>query len=244
MKISSFYPICLLAATTLFITSCTPDETEPTVKEYGKVMLVHTAAGVPATDLYIDGAKKNTDSIQYKSTSGYKEVEAGALNHQIITRFSKTNSRIDSVGLKVNKDVGYSYYLYVDNDANKSTRIFASTESLALPAAGKAKVRLLHLIPDIPGNIAVDVEAVAPGGIASNRNDFTNVSFKSIKDFVEIAKGTYDFKIKQTGTTSILLTIPNVTITEGKIYTLVAHGFATKLNTAPDGPAVTVVANN
>ncbi len=244
MKIISFLTATFCAISALLITSCNPDEPAPTVKVYGKVMLIHAAAGAPAIDLFIDGIKKNTDPIAYKNNSSYKDVEAGALNHQIISKYSSTGAKLDSVGLKVNKDIGYSYYTYIDNDANKTVRVFTSTDNLAATTAGKAKVRLVHLMPDIPGNIAIDVEAVAPGGIASSRNDFTNVTFKTIKDFVEIAKGTYDIKIKQTGTTNIVLTIPNVVLTEGKIYTFIAHGFATKLNTDPSGPTVTVINNN
>lgn len=244
IKISKLITTLLFIVSALFMSSCEPDTPEPTVKEYGKVMLVHAAAGVSTLDLFIDGVKKNTAPIAYKSNSTYQQVEAGALNHQIMSKYSATGAKLDSVGLRVNKDVGYSYYSYVDNDANKTVRVFASTENLAAPAAGKSKVRLVHLIPDVPANIAIDVEAVTPGSIPSSRNDFTNVTFKSLKDFVEITKGTYDIKIKQTGTTNVLLTIENVTLTEGKIYTFVAHGFATKLNTDPAGPTVTVVANN
>ena len=228
----------------LFITSCKPDKIDETLKVYGKVMLVHAAPGVPAFDLLIGGIKKNTDSIVYTKNSPYYDIEVTTSNYVITTKYSKAGTRLDSVGVKAIKNTGFSYFTYIDNDLAKSVRVLASTDNLTLPAAGKAKVRFVNLIPDIPNNVAVDVEAVVPGGLPSSRNDFTNVAFKSIKDFVEINKGTYDFKIKQTGTTNVILTIANVTLTEGKLNTFVANGFAAKLNTDALGPKVTVINNN
>ena len=228
----------------LFITSCKPDKIDETLKVYGKVMLVHAAPGVPAFDLLIGGVKKNTDSIVYTKNSAYYDIEVSTSNYVITTKYSKAGTRLDSAGVKAIKNTGFSYFTYIDNDAAKSVRVLASTDNLTLPAAGKAKVRFVNLIPDIPNNVAVDVEAVAPGAVPTPRNDFTNVSFKTIKDFVEITKGTYDFKIKQTGTTNVILTVRDVVITEGKLNTFVANGFAAKLNTDPLGPRVTVVNNN
>ena len=234
----------LLISSILFITSCKPDKIDETLKVYGKVMLVHTAPGAPAVDLLIGGVKKNTDSIVYTKNSAYYDIEVSTSNYVITTKYSKSGTRLDSAGVKAIKNTGFSYFTYIDNDAAKSVRVLASTDNLNLPAAGKAKVRFVNLIPDIPNNVAVDVEAVAPGTIPTPRNDFTNVSFKTIKDFVEINKGTYDFKIKQTGTTNVILTVRDVVITEGKLNTFVANGFAAKLNTDPLGLKVTVVSNN
>jgi hypothetical protein len=47
-----------------------------------------------------------------------------------------------------------------------------------------------------------------------------------------------------TGTTSLLLTVPNVEFLEGKIYTLVAHGLAAKVNTDPLAAKVATINNN
>ncbi len=233
----------LLATAGFFITSCNPDDTTPTVKEYGKVMLMHGAPSAPAVDIYVDGTKSNTAALSYTQNSGYFQVEAGATARKIVTK-TVTGATVDSVNIKINKDVGYSYFAYIDNDAPKTARVLAATDNLAAPTAGKGKVRLVHLISYLPAGIAIYVEAEAPGAVSTPRNDFTNVKFKDIKDFIEIAKGTYDLKIKQTGTTSVILTVPSVTITDGKIYTLIANGFAAKLNTDPQGPKVTTILNN
>ncbi len=233
----------LLATAGLFITSCNPDDKTPTVKEYGKVMLVHAAPSAPAVDILVDGSKSISASLSYTQNSGYFQVEAGTTKRKIVTK-TVTGATVDSVNIEIKKDGGYSYFAYIDNDVPKTARVLAATDNLAAPTAGKAKVRLIHLISDIPSNIPIDVEAVTPGAVSTARNDFTNVKFKDVKDFIEIAKGTYDLKIKQTGTTTVILTVPSVTITEAKIYTLIANGFATKSATDPQGPKVTTILNN
>jgi Domain of unknown function (DUF4397) len=235
--------VSLFTSSLLFITSCTPDPEPVVAKEYGKIMLFHGAVGAAAVDLYVDGAKTNATSLAYGSNSPYAQIEAGTISHKILTK-TVTGATIDSTSLKANKDVGYSYYAYKDIDAASTVRVLATTDALTLPAAGKGKIRLVHLIADIPLNGGVDVEAVAPAGLATSRNDFTNVKFKESRDFVEVAKGTYDLKIKLTGTTNLLLTVPNVVVTEGKITTLVAHGLSAKINTDPQAAKVTVIANN
>lgn len=235
--------MAFLVAATLLITSCNPDEATPTVKEYGKMLLFHGAPGAANLDIYVDGTKGNSTTVAYTNNSGYFNVEAGTTTHKILFK-TASGTTVDSSSIKVNKDVGYSYYAYVDNDAAKTTRVLASTDNFAAPTAGKAKIRLVHLISDITNNIGVDVEAVTPGGVASSRNDFTNVKFKDVKDFIEIAKGTYDLKVKLTGTTNLILTVPNVSLTDGKIYTLVANGLSAKLVTDAQGPKITTINNN
>ncbi len=243
IRLKHFF-FALIAISALSMSSCVADDpVAPVVKEYGKAMLFHGAPTAAAVDLFLNATKQTATSLTYGLNSGYVQVEAGTTAQKFVTK-TATGASIDSLSLKVNKDVGYSFFAYLDNDASKTVRILAATDALTAPAVTKAKVRLIHLISDIPGGVAVDIEAVAPGGVATSRNDFTAVKFKDAKDFVEIAKGKYDIKVKVTGTTNLLLTVPNVDFVEGKIYTLVAHGLAAKVNTDPLAAKVTPINNN
>ena len=229
-----------LTTIAIISTSCNPDDPTPTTKEYGKMMFTHVASGAAAVNLSVNGTKITTNALAYGDTLGYRQVEAGTKVNKIVV--SKTTGiGVDSVNLQTTKDKAISYYLYIDNDKDKSSRILTSTDDLTSPAANKAKVRFINLISDVPNNIALDLEAVAPGTQnASARNDVTNTKFKEIKDFVEINKGTYDFKIKQTGTTIVLFTATNVSLSAGKIYTFVTNGF----NQTANSQKLTVISNN
>ena len=232
----------LTAVAVLFFTSCTPDTTTPTVvKEYGKIQVFHAAVDAPAIDFQVDGKKINLDSLVYSKGTAYYETELTAgkkTNFKVLA--AKTGQSISLDSLQLNsKDVGYSVFVYQDKDASKTIRTLYGPDNLLAPPAGKAKVRLVHLIPD--ANVNIDVEAVAPGTLATVNSQFPNVVFPSLMNYVELAKGTYDFKVKISGTTNVLFTVPNVTFEEGKIYSFVARGLVQQV--APRGVAVSIITN-
>ena len=243
MKTAKFLTtFLLLTLVTLFISSCEGDPAEPAVTEYGKVLLFHGAPSGAGIDLYIDGVKVTTNTLGYGQPSAYVQATAGTTAHKILMK-DITGKTLDSASLQLNKDVGYSYYTYKDTDG--TIRVKTTTDALTAPAAGKAKVRVVHLIPDVTNNVALDIQSVAVGGVATQANDFTQVKFKESKDFIELPKGTFDLKIKEYGTTNLIINNPiQITLAEGKIYTLVLHGLSAKLNTDPLYTKVSVITNN
>ncbi|MDZ7880752.1 MAG: DUF4397 domain-containing protein [Saprospiraceae bacterium] len=232
------------AASTLFLTSCVkdPEVIVPVVKDYAKVMLFHGATDASAVNLQINGVTKNSDSLKYGSATAYNQVELTAGKKTVVGAFSaKSSAKIATDSLLMNKDIGYSYFVYQENDAAKTVSMFKSVDDLALPVAGKGRVRLVHLIPDL--QVAVDVELVAPGGLATTNSQFKNVKFKDLSNFLDVAAGSYEVKVKLTGTTQLLLSAPiSITIADGKLYTVIARGYANAI--APRGGTLTVINNN
>ncbi len=244
MKLLLTKLILPFTAATLIFTACKPEDTTPTVvKETGKIQFYHAAVDAPAFDFQVDSKKVNTDSIVYSKGTAYFNAEFTAgkkTGYKIIS--SKTGQAISTDSLQLeSKDKGYSVFLYQDKDATKTIRAFSVPDILLLPAAGKAKIRLVHLMPDVNNNI--DVEAVTPGSDVTTNSQFSNVSFPKLTDFIEIPKGSYDFKVKLSGTKTILPSFPNVNFTfeEGKIYTIVVRGYANK--TGIYGGMLTMITN-
>jgi hypothetical protein len=235
-----------LALTTFVMTSCVADDpVAPVVKEYGKAMLFHGAPNAPTVDLFVDNTKQTTASLAYGSNSGYIQVEAGATNKKIQTKTSAGVS-IDSSSYKINKDVGYSFFAYVD--AAKAVKVLPKSDDLTAPPATKAKVRVVHLIADIGGTGIVDFEAAEVSKPASARNDQTSIKFTDATQFVEMEPGKKDLKFKTAGTSNLLLlntdNLNGFEFKAGKIYTLVIHGSNAKVNTDPLGMRMTVINNN
>lgn len=245
MKTAKISSLSLLFAIALFfVLACKKESTEPILVEYAKVLLFHGAPTVDGVDMYIDGDKKTTNSLLYGTGSGY--IQAVVTAHKLQTKNMK-GTVIDSTNLSVKKDVSYSYYVYKDNDATGAIRTIATTDVLTAPAAGKAKIRIVNLIPDIPNGTAIDIQSVAPGGVPSYANDFTNVGFRGSRDFYEVPKGTYDLKVKFYTTTNPVIpysSTTNITFAEGKIYTLVTHGFKSKTDTDPQAVKLSIIKNN
>jgi hypothetical protein len=246
MKTTNFSKFLALAfaAYTLFFTSCTPDTevVTPVAKDYAKVMLFHGATDAGAVNLQINSVTKNTDSLKYGSATTYNQVELAAGKKTVVSILgAKSGAKIATDSLLMNKDIGYSYFVYQENDAAKSVSYFKSVDDLALPVAGKGRLRLVHLIPDL--QVGVDVELVAVGAVATTNSNFKNVKFKDLSNFVDVAAGSYDVKVKLTGTTQLLLSAPfSITIADGKLYTVVARGYSNAI--APRGGTLTVINNN
>ncbi|GAB3541043.1 hypothetical protein GCM10027443_39810 [Pontibacter brevis] len=89
-------------------------------------------------------------------------------------------------------------------------------DDLTEPAANNAHVRFVHLSPDAP---AVDV-AVQGGDVL-----FSNRSLRSVTDFAPVPAGTYTLEVRPAGSTTAVLTIPDVTLSDNDIYTIFARGF-------------------
>jgi hypothetical protein len=222
-----------------FFTSCKPDtavvEPPVVVPDYTKVMFHHFAPEAGGLSLTVDGKPITIDSLAYLSNTVYQQQLAGRRAIRVI----QGSNIVLNDSLAMNKDINYSIFLYRDTAAGQPIRHIFTSDVLSLPAVGKGKVRLIHLIPDaaIP---AVDVEAVPAGGIASNNATFGAVQFKNLKDFVELNAGNYDFLLKLPNSQSVLFRVQNVPISDGKIYTLVARGLIQRANMS----GFTVVSHN
>ncbi len=238
----SKFLIAAFAASSLFLTSCgaDPEPIVPAVKNYAKVMLFHAATDATAVNLQIDGVTKG-DSIKYSFATAYTQAEITGNKIVVSSLSAKTGAKIATDSSLMNKDIGYSYFVCQENNATKTPIMIKKVDDLSLPTAGNGRVRLAHLISDIPQNI--DLEFAKVGGVASQNSTFKDVKFKDILDFVNLPIGTYEIKFKLTGTTTLPITIPGTfTVADGKLYTLVARGYANV--TAPRGGMMTVLNNN
>ena len=166
------------------------------------MMLFHGATDASAINLVIDGVTKNTDSLKYGIATAYNQVELTGKRIPISATYAKNGTKIGLDSALMNKNVGYSYFVYQENDAAKTVAMIKAVDDLTLPAAGKGRIRFVHLIPD--AQVDIDVQLVAPGGVATTVSNFTKVKFKDILNFIDVAPGTYDVKVKLTGTTQLL----------------------------------------
>ena len=127
-------------------------------------------------------------------------------------RLGKTEPQVISATLPL--DAGKDYTVVALNTlANIEPLVL--TDNNAAPAAGKAHVRFVHASPDAP---AVDV-AVKGGPVI-----FSNVAFKGVGDYTPVDAGTYNLEVRLAGTNTVALDVPNVTLSDGSVYTVFAMG--------------------
>jgi hypothetical protein len=210
MKKNFIYVLSAVAVLGFGLSSCEKEE----VKEYAKIMVTHASPDAPGVDLLVDGAKQNTAALTFPSSTAYIQVEAGSRNIKV--NASGTSTSVIDANVTFEKDKNYSIFAI---DTLSSIEPLVIVDDLTAPASGKAHVRFVHLSPNAP---AVDVTVANTSTIV-----FGNKAFKEYSAFTVLDAGTYDLEVKLvdgSGTGTVVLPLPGIALTAGKIYTVFAKG--------------------
>ncbi len=216
--------ITALAVVSLTFTSCKKDD----AKGKANVMVVHASPNAPSVDVLVNNSKVNSAPLAYPSNSAYLQVEEGTQNLKV--NVSGTSTTVINADVPFTKDKNYSVFA-IDSVSKISALVLE--DNLAAPAAGKSHVRFVHLSANAP---AVDV-AVAGGAVL-----FGAYEFKDFSEFTPLASGTYNLEVRLAGTSTVVLPLPNITLTAGKIYTIFAKGFVG--GTGAEALGAQIIVNN
>lgn len=194
------------------LAGCKNDDTtvSPSPAGSANVMVVHASPDAPAVDLLVNNAVV-AGGLAFPNNTGYLTVPSGTQNVKV--RVAGTTTTVIDANLAVTANANYS--VFAADSVSKLTPVVLS-DNLISPAAGKAHVRFVHFSPNAP---AVDV-AVQGGPIV-----FSNVAFKGNTAFTPLDAGTYALEVRIAGTSTVVLTVGNVTFADGGIYTVFARGF-------------------
>jgi len=215
----------------VFMVACEEASTQPEDMGTSSVRVIHTSYDAPAVDIKVDGVNAVTD-LAYGESSGYAEVESGMRN-VIVTPTGQASPEVIDADLPV--DENKEYTVLAVEPLNTIGAIF--TEDNRSPVSGSAKVRFIHASPDAP---AVDIKVGTGDGTAV----FTDVGFKDIETFVEVAPGDYSFVVTATGSTDEVVAYEPATLEEGQVYTVVAHGTLNSGDQYPFGVRVFIDTGN
>lgn len=185
--------------------------------------VVNLNPGLGPVSLYVDYTIYNNYSFFYKAPSGYFNLTSIDTPFQIR---SSPNQLIGTIVLKGNifslnnaLKANTRYTLFITGaDSTKANRdeVFL-TDTSAIPSKGRGKVRFINCSPLSPAFDVVANNYLDPG--------FTNIAYKKVSKYIEMPAGNYNFQIYQTGTSSSVLgTLQNVTVQDGRLYTLYSYG--------------------
>ena len=202
----------MIPAVLIFVAGCSDDD-NPTipVTPTTNLRVVHTSYDAPAVDVWIDGAVA-ISNLAYGQSSGYAEVPAGMRNIQV-TPTGQTSPVVIDADLNIEEANEYTVAA-VDVLADISALVAVDDRE---PSASQAKVRFLHASPDAP---AVDIKLNSGSGPAV----FSDVSFNEITDYIEVAGTSYTFVVTPTGSEVEVFVFDPIAVSEGTVYTVVAHG--------------------
>ncbi|SFG92035.1 DUF4397 domain-containing protein [Pontibacter chinhatensis] len=199
------------AVPALFLAGCDDDDDGVDLVEEAEVMVVHASPDAPGVDLLVNDVKVNNSPLTFPNNTGYLELPAGTQNIKV--NAAGTTTTVINADLNLQRDKDYTVFAINTLD---NIEALVLEDDLTDPASGMSHVRFVHLSPDAP---AVDI-AVQGGPVL-----FSNRAFKSATPFTPVSAGTYTLEVRPAGSTTAVLTIPNVELRSGDIYTVFARGF-------------------
>lgn len=191
--------------------ACSDDENTVTpVQETALVKVIHASPDAPGVDLLVDNMVAGTN-LTFPNNTGYLSVNSGTRNVKV--NVTGTSTTVIEANLPIMTNKNYSVFA-VNAVANLEPIVLE--DDLSTPASGKAHVRFIHLSPDAP---AVDI-TLTDGTVV-----FGDYIFKEASAFTPLDAGTYNLQVRLAGTSTVVLDLPNIALTAGKIYTVFAKGF-------------------
>lgn len=217
---------CQAPASTSPVTTTSPagQSTAPSAAATEKrgnalVRVVHAIPAGATVDVFADEVR-TFESLAFKTVSPYREM-----NGQRYTFRLRPAGMHQAAPLATNAErlaEGSYYTVFAIPGEDDAARLRVITDDHALPAAGKARVRVVHAARD-----AGEVDLWAAG-----RADalFDGVDFQSVTDYKEIDPIAGTLELRPEGSPNLMLSVPGVDLAAGKSYTIVVVG---RVRTAP-----------
>jgi hypothetical protein len=212
--------------------ACDKDDDNDNMSK-SKVMVVHASPNAPNVDVRINNNVALTN-VAYPNNSNYTELNSGSTNIKV----SPTGTTTYVIDATVNVEANKNYSVFAVDSVNK-IKAAVVMDDLTTPAAGKAHIRFFHFSPNAPAvNIAVTGGSVLFGNRAFN----DQAANASLTAFTPVNAGTYNLEVRAASNNAVVLSLPNIPLTAGKIYTVFAKGFLG--GTGAQALGAQIIANN
>ncbi len=185
-----------------------------------QLRFVHALAEVPAVDVRVDGVRRFSN-IAYAAATSYVTVTAES---HVVSIVPAGTGGPELARVTVDPAAGSDNSAVAIGRA-ASPRLLALTDDNTRPQRGEARVRLVHAAADAPAaDLALDAGSPFLFGVGYAEASLT----------VPVDAGVHDLHVRQAGTTTDQITVPGVTLADGRVYTLFVMG----LRSANAGPYV------
>jgi len=228
MFVRKYLSLLLLVIFGITVFSACSDDEEiitPQAQPKSKVLVTHASPDAPGVDLLVDNTVAGTN-LTFPNSTSYLEVNSGTRNVKVNVTGTSTTALQANLNLAADKN--YSVFA-VNNVA--SIEAVVLEDDLTSPASGKAHIRFIHLSPNAP---AVDI-TLTDGTVV-----FGDYIFKEASAFTPLNSATYNLQVRLAGTSTVVLDLPNIALTAGKIYTVFAKGLVGGAGTQTLGAQIIV----
>ncbi len=206
--------------------ACKKEEKAPS--NSARVMFVNGCAGTDKVNVTSNGNTiQAATNLAFLKQSGYQYVAAGSSNITFMLANLGTPLKAGSTSFTA----GTSYSVFAGGLITNPSIVF-TTDDLAAPASGKAKIRFVNLSMDTLSETA-----------SANTTTFaTGITSQSYSSFAEVAAGSYTIKAGDPADISTVVSTPSMQLDAGKCYTVILTG--TMLGTGSSALVLTVITNN
>jgi hypothetical protein len=180
------------------------------------VRALHASPDAPAVDVYVDDeVVESLTNVPFGTMSQYLEIPSGDHNVKVYATGSTTDPVINA---NVTVAAGARYTIAATGAlASISAQVL---EDDAAPDCEAASVRVVHFSADAP---AVDV---APAGAPAADAVVKNLTYPNATDYIALPAGSYDLDVRLAGTTTVALSLPDVSVEACNAYSVFAIGSA------------------
>lgn len=134
----------------------------------------------------------------------------------------------------VRLEVEKAYSFFMAEQGGQVQTLFTE-DSLDLPVAGNALIRLVHLSPDSPAVSIYQKDAANPL--------FQGNEFMQITDFKNVSRGETDLTLMSADGNEEWARLNDVTLREGRIYTLIVRGQKEAESSSQEGLGLQLIRN-
>lgn len=213
--------VCFAAMSLLAFAACKKNNntTVPISGPAAKGLFINATLHVDSLRVNInDTLQSSVGNLLFLSNGGYKNIRDGS-KVKVDFIVPKTNGTIASTTQSIIKNNYYSFFAVGEGTVANPPSIVFVADDMTAPGAGNAKIRFANLSVE-PGFTMTAVIDNASSGIQKLDS---NLTYKTVTPFINIAAGTYNVTMGDPGSLKSV-TLANQTIISGKIYTYVFTG--------------------
>jgi len=210
------WPVVLgvVCSVAIALSSCVKNHNVTPTKPIAGLALVDACPDAPALDFYLSGQQVNLNPITLGNYFNYFNAYAGNVPAVFYQAGTTTLVAKDTISLAAN----HSYTLFLANTEAHADFILTK-DSVTAPASGTISVRFVDASPD-----AGVVDLIVKGASGSI---VPSVGYRSVSGFMPVTVAATDsLQVRQSGTSTILASVPASHFVNGSVYTVWLYGLA------------------
>jgi|SRR5690606_15133634 len=170
------------------------------------VALLNAAFGSDSLHVFFDAKKVSSKLLGFGDSLKYTDVSVGEPTFEIK---GKDDKSLVKKSFKTENDKNYTV-LATNSADGKTFELVQITDDLTAPKTDKAKIRFIHLSPDA-GKLNL---------MSGETKVAENIAYKSSSAYKEVDAGETSFDIVDPEAEQTLLTVEDLDLVKGKIYTI------------------------